>query len=211
MVLAANATHQSAVLAVYQCFFFSGFAVTLLSVPYVFPEHWLYLLPMYLLFAVFFRNARISHQFFVRNVELSERFRAAKSEAEQALSVKNQFLATASHDLRQPVHAVGLLAESVALRNRDPALIAPLQDLRQGVQSLQWMCNALLDLSRIEAGAVQARLQAVALAPLLHEVATLLGESARSRGLGLRLRPPLLHPLRPLPPPLPPPPVAWSK
>ncbi|MFN4117644.1 hybrid sensor histidine kinase/response regulator [Acidovorax sp.] len=188
MVLAANATHQSAVLAVYQGFFLSGFAVTLLSVPYVFPEHWLYLLPMYLLFAVFFRNARISHQFFVRNVELSERFRAAKSEAEQALSVKNQFLATASHDLRQPVHAVGLLAESVALRNRDAALAGTLQDLRQGVQSLQWMCNALLDLSRIEAGAVQARLQPVALAPLLHEVATLLGESARARGLALRLR-----------------------
>ena len=190
LVMAARADHQSAALVVYLHFFFSSLAVGLLSLPYVFAQHWLYLLPLYLLFGVFLRNARISHQFFLRNVDLSERFRAAKSEAEQALSVKNQFLATASHDLRQPVHAVGLLAESVALRNRDPALIAPLQDLRQGVQSLQWMCNALLDLSRIEAGAVQARLQAVALAPLLHEVATLLGESARSRGLVLRLRPP---------------------
>lgn len=188
MVLAANATYQSAVLAVYQRFFLAGFAVNLVSVPYIFPDHWPYLLPMYLLFAAFFRNARISHQFFLRNVDLSERFRAAKSEAEHALAAKNQFLATASHDLRQPVHAVGLLAESIALRNRDPALASTLQDLRQGVQSLQWMCNALLDLSRIEAGAVQARMQPVALAPLMQEVATLLGASARGRGLALRLR-----------------------
>lgn len=188
LVMAARADHQSAALVVYLHFFFASLAVGLLSLPYVFPQHWLYLLPLYLLFGVFLRNARISHQFFLSNIDLSERFRAAKSEAEQALSVKNQFLATASHDLRQPVHAVGLLAESVALRNRDPALVGTLQDLRQGVQSLQWMCNALLDLSRIEAGAVQARLQPVELAPLLHEVATLLGESARARGLALRLR-----------------------
>ncbi|MFN7154382.1 MAG: hybrid sensor histidine kinase/response regulator [Acidovorax sp.] len=190
LVMAARADHQSAALVVYLHFFFASLAVGLLSLPYVFPQHWPYLLPLYLLFGVFLRNARISHQFFLSNIDLSERFRAAKSEAEQALAVKNQFLATASHDLRQPVHAVGLLAESVALRNRDPALAGTLQDLRQGVQSLQWMCNALLDLSRIEAGAVQARTQAVALAPLLHEVVTLLGESARARGLVLRLRPP---------------------
>ncbi|MDD2177834.1 ATP-binding protein [Acidovorax sp. D2M1] len=190
LVVSAHAAHQSAALVVFKRFFFTSYAVSLLSVPYVFPDHWKYLLPMHLAFGVFFRNARISHQFFLSNVDLTERFRAAKGEAEQALAVKNQFLATASHDLRQPVHAVGLLAESIVLRNRDPALDATLQNLRQGVQSLQWMCNALLDLSRIEAGAVQARSQAVALAPLLREVAMLLGESARTRGLVLRLRPP---------------------
>ena len=190
LVVSAHAAHQSAALVVFKRFFFTSYAVSLLSVPYVFPEHWQYLLPMHLAFGVFFRNARISHQFFLSNVDLTERFRIAKAEAEQALAVKNQFLATASHDLRQPVHAVGLLAESVALRNRDPALVDALQNLRQGVQSLQWMCNALLDLSRIEAGAVQARTQAVALAPLLREVGTMLGESARSRGPVLRLRMP---------------------
>lgn len=190
LVMAARADHQSAALVVYLPFFFASLVVGLMTLPFVFPQHWLYLLPLYLLFGVFLRNARISHQFFLSNIDLSERFRVAKGEAEQALAVKNQFLATASHDLRQPVHAVGLLAESIALRNRDPALTGTLQNLRQGVQSLQWMCNALLDLSRIEAGAVQARPQAVALAPLLREVATLLGESARTRGLVLRLRPP---------------------
>lgn len=190
LVMAARADHQSAALVVYLYFFFASLAVGLLTLPYVFPQHWLYLLPLYLLFGLFFRNARISHRFFLSNIDLSERFRMAKSEAEQALAVKNQFLATASHDLRQPVHAVGLLAESIALRNRDLALTGTLQDLRQGVQSLQWMCNALLDLSRVEAGAVQARMQAVVLAPLLEEVATLLGGSARARGLALRLRPP---------------------
>ena len=190
LVMAARADHQSAALSVYLHFFFASLAMGLLTLPHVFPDHWHYLLPLYLLFGVFYRNARISHRFFLGHIDLSERFRRAKGEAEQALAVKNQFLATASHDLRQPVHAVGLLAESIVLRNRDPALAGTLQDLRQGVQSLQWMCNALLDLSRIEAGAVQARLQPVALAPLLREVATLLGESARSRGLVLRLRPP---------------------
>jgi len=190
MVVASRAAHQSAVLAVYQWFFLAGISVSVLSTPYVFPQHWQYLMPMYALFGVFFRNARISHQFFLRQVDLSERFRAAQGEAEQALAAKNQFLATASHDLRQPVHAVGLLAESIALRNRDPALTGTLQDLRQGVQSLQWMCNALLDLSRIETGAVQARPQPVPLAPLLQEAVALLAPSARARGLALRLRAP---------------------
>lgn len=190
LVMAARADHQSAALVVYLHFFFASLAVGLLTLPWVFPQHWPYLFPLYLLFGVFFRNARISHQFFLSNIDLSERFRVAKGDAEQALAVKNQFLATASHDLRQPVHAVGLLAESIALRNRDPALAGAVQNLREGVQSLQWMCNALLDLSRIEAGAVQARPQPVALAPLLREVGTLLQESARTRGLALRLRTP---------------------
>ncbi len=64
-------------------------------------------------FAIY-RHALTSHAFFIQQAlleeqssRLAEQFRQAKEEAEQALLDKNQFLTTASHDLRQPVHAMG--------------------------------------------------------------------------------------------------------
>ncbi|MFX6119281.1 histidine kinase dimerization/phospho-acceptor domain-containing protein, partial [Acinetobacter baumannii] len=77
---------------------------------------------------------------------LAESYRLAKEAAEDALRAKNLFLTTASHDLRQPVHAMGFLIEAIAQRNRDPALNPPLEDLRRSVRSVHLMFNSLLDL-----------------------------------------------------------------
>ena len=70
-------------------------------------------------FAIY-RHALTSHAFFIQQAlleeqssRLAEQFRQAKEEAEQALLDKNQFLTTASHDLRQPVHAMGFLIEAI--------------------------------------------------------------------------------------------------
>lgn len=64
-------------------------------------------------FAIY-RHALTSHAFFIQQALLEEKahalreqFRQAKEDAEQALLDKNQFLTTAGHDLRQPVHAMG--------------------------------------------------------------------------------------------------------
>ncbi|WP_422650859.1 sensor histidine kinase [Cupriavidus sp. H18C1] len=166
--------------------------------PWSFPHHWQVVLPLTLLYAVaIYRHALIANQFFRQQVQLeddgirlAESYRLAKEEAEDALRAKNLFLTTASHDLRQPVHAMGFLIEAIAQRNRDPALNPPLEDLRRSVRSVHLMFNSLLDLSKIEQGMAMPRSAPVALAPIMEEVAALFREEAHSRHLDLRVRVP---------------------
>jgi len=74
--------------------------------------------------------------------------------AEQAVIDKNRFLASASHDLRQPLHALGLFIG--ALRHGAPPSQIQLIDSIQGsVGALNHLFNSLLDVSRLDAGVVQ--------------------------------------------------------
>ncbi|NSX12996.1 hybrid sensor histidine kinase/response regulator [Cupriavidus taiwanensis] len=195
-IVAANATHQTPILGVFQRFFVACWTLLSVNIPRSFPDHWQFVLPLALLYALaIYRHALIANRFFRQQVRLeddgirlAERYRLAKEEAEKALHAKNLFLTTASHDLRQPVHAMGFLIEAIARRNRDPALIPPLEDLRRSVRSVHLMFNSLLDLSRIEGGIASPRNTAVAFAPLVEEVASLFREEARSRGLDMRVR-----------------------
>ena len=75
--------------------------------------------------------------------------------AEQAMVEKNRFLAAASHDLRQPLHALGLFIG--ALRRETPESRLHLVDSIQGsVSALNHLFNSLLDVSRLDAGVVQS-------------------------------------------------------
>jgi len=158
---------------------------------------WPLVLPISLLFLLaLYRHALITQNFFHQQIKLEEQaaqlaqqYQAAKEEAEQALQSRNQFMRTASHDLRQPVHAMTFLIESIAHRNQDASLRPALADLGQAAQSLSLMFNALLDLSRIENGPLSVHPQMLALNPLMREVAVLFRAEALSRGLSLRLRP----------------------
>lgn len=194
-IVAGNSVHSSPVLSVFRCFFLTGWGGVTLSVPYSFPDHWYYVLPLTLIYVpTMLKHSARSHRFFVHNIvlqeegaKLAENFRRAKEEAEKALYDKNLFLTTASHDLRQPVHAMGFLVESISRRNHDPALDGALTDLRNSVRSATQMFNALLDLSRIESGAVQIKREAVDLAGILDSVVTVFREEAKNRGLALRV------------------------
>ncbi|MDM7941391.1 MAG: hybrid sensor histidine kinase/response regulator [Hydrogenophaga sp.] len=194
-IAAANATHQNATMSVFLRFFFSGWVTcTLLSV-WAFPSHWPYVLPLCLLFSVgVYRDALISHRFFVEQVRLEERsqqlieqLKAARQGAELALQEKNLFLSTASHDLRQPIHAMSLLVEAIAQRNQEPGLKPLLADLKTGMDSMNFMFTSLLDLTRLENGTVTQRAAPVALKALLRDTAILFREQASQRGLALRL------------------------
>jgi signal transduction histidine kinase len=143
-------------------------------------------------FAIY-RHALTSHAFFIQqarleeeSARLAEQFRQAKEEAEQALRDKNQFLTTASHDLRQPVHAMGFLIEAIIHKNSNDALMPQLLDLQQSVRSVQLMFNSLLDLSKIESGNMMTTTTHVDIGALLDSVITLFREEAKSRGLKLR-------------------------
>jgi len=112
----------------------------------------------------------------------------AKELAETALKDKNQFLTTASHDLRQPVHAMGFLIESIARRNHDSALEPALKDLKQSVRSVTHMFNSLLDLSKIESGKVELNTSNVHLDCIIQEIATVFTEEAHAKNLEVRMR-----------------------
>jgi signal transduction histidine kinase/ActR/RegA family two-component response regulator len=193
-IIAANAAMQTPMLSVFHRFFASGWCTSLLLHPWLLPKHWTYSIPIALIYTVIiYRQARIAHHFFVHQVwleeqgqHLSAQYREARDAAEVALAEKNRFLSTAAHDLRQPVHAMGLLTEAIAVRNQDAALVAPLSDLRLSLQSVQLMFNSLLDLSKIESGQVAVRPEPLMLRPLFNELEIQFLAEARSRGLRLR-------------------------
>lgn len=195
-VMAANATHQSPVFSAFKRFFYAGWGGCTLLTPWAFPEHWHLIMPLCISYIIsIHRHSSIAHRFFVQQIKLeedskrlAEDYRRAKEQAEAALYAKNRFLTTAAHDLRQPVHAMSFLIESISRRNRDPALRPALLDLRQSVQSVTQMFNSLLDLSRIELGAQPVQLQPVAMDPLMADIATLFREEALARNIQLRLR-----------------------
>ncbi|MFO1398545.1 MAG: ATP-binding protein [Burkholderiales bacterium] len=109
--------------------------------------------------------------------------RVARDAAETANRAKTRFLAAASHDLRQPLHALGLFATRLAERVRAPEEAALAQRILTSVTSLDSLFAALLDISRLEAGAVAAAPRAVALAPLLDRMANDFAPEAIERNL----------------------------
>lgn len=197
-IVAANATHLTPVISTFTRFFFASWGVLNLGIIWRLDELMFIVLMLNLLYGfAIYRHALTSHAFFIQQAlleekssRLAEQFRQAKEDAEQALLDKNQFLTTASHDLRQPVHAMGFLIEAILHRNRDDSLSPQLLDLQQSVRSVHFMLNSLLDLSKIESGNVLSAPAKVDIGALLDSVITLFREEANSRALRLCIRRP---------------------
>jgi signal transduction histidine kinase/CheY-like chemotaxis protein len=195
-VVASAATFLAPASAVFKRFFGVLYGAMLLAVVWYFPNRGLYLLPLLMLYgATIARHAWGARQLMLQQWAqerdrqlLAERYLAAKEQAEQALEAKSRFLSAASHDLRQPLHALGLLVETARQRNADGALAGVLDDAQACAQSLGTMCNDLLDLSRLENGTWELRAQVMDLRILLGDATRLFAAEARQRGLVLRWR-----------------------
>lgn len=194
-IVAANATHLTPVISTFTRFFFASWGLLNFGIIWRLDNLMFIVLMLNLLYGfAIYRHALTSHAFFIQQARLEEKssrlaeqFRQAKEDAELALLDKNQFLTTASHDLRQPVHAMGFLIEAIIHKNRDDALTPQLLDLQQSVRSVHLMFNSLLDLSKIESGNVRTSTTAVDIGNLLDSVMTLFREEAKSRALALRI------------------------
>jgi two-component system, sensor histidine kinase len=106
----------------------------------------------------------------IEKEELAEKLRLQKELAEQASREKSQFLASASHDLRQPVHALGLFVgalRGVGMPEEGMRLIDQLDASLTGLDNL---FRVLLDISRLDAGVVDVRRQIFPVQPLLQRV-----------------------------------------
>ncbi|MEI9904875.1 MAG: hybrid sensor histidine kinase/response regulator [Asticcacaulis sp.] len=123
------------------------------------------------------------------NIELLEETRLAQLRAEAANLAKSQFLAAASHDLRQPLYALSLFSgslKSFALDDDGHDLVRKIQD---NIAAMETLFNGLLDLSRLEAGAVKTDIHAFAVQPLFDRLEHYFAPQARAQALGLTFRP----------------------
>ncbi|GAB6041393.1 ATP-binding protein [Endothiovibrio diazotrophicus] len=128
------------------------------------------------------------------NLELLEHLKVEKERAERAYRANSRFLAAASHDLRQPLHALTLyldpLADELAAGPDNGTHHAALAEkARASAQGLTELLNTILDLSRLDAGTVHPQNTAVALAPLFEQLHSELASQFAAKGLRLRLRP----------------------
>jgi signal transduction histidine kinase len=121
----------------------------------------------------------------LRNQELVIQRQAA----EQLAAEKSLFLASASHDLRQPMHALGLFSESLSKRNRDERLAPLVEHINRSTKALDGMFNSILDLSKIDAGAMTAESGAVYIQLLFEELELEFADIAKAKDLDLRFVP----------------------
>ncbi|MDO9280792.1 MAG: hybrid sensor histidine kinase/response regulator [Methylotenera sp.] len=134
------------------------------------------------------KNTRQSIELRFENLALVERLKEKTEQAEQANLAKSKFLAAASHDLRQPIHAQGLFLEILTQTKLSKKQLNIIDNIRNSAAASAEMLNALLDFSRIEAGVINPRLQRFALQPLLNKIENDLAPQADAKGLIYRTR-----------------------
>ncbi len=118
----------------------------------------------------------------------SQRALAAQEAAERADRDKSRFLAAASHDLRQPLHAMGLFLESLQRSPLNDHQRTVLKHAHAASGAAAEMLTTLLDYSRLEAGVVKVRPDAFAVQPLLTALEQEFGVQADTAGLVYRTR-----------------------
>lgn len=114
---------------------------------------------------------------------------ARKEQAEASSASKTRFLAAASHDLRQPMQALGLWVSALRMQVREPALVEMSGKIEASVNALSDMLNALLDISKLDAGSVRPEPREVSLALLFDRLALQFDAQARAKGIALVVRP----------------------
>src|SRR5262245_7957841 len=131
--------------------------------------------------------------------DVSERKRAeqaleeARREAERANVAKSRFLATASHDLRQPLQTLGLLNGALRRMTRDEDSLELLREQDQAIDAMARLLNGLLDISKLESGAVKPQLTDFDIAPLFDELRRDFANLAANKGLRLSIDTPRGH------------------
>ncbi len=120
-----------------------------------------------------------------RNIEIQRK----SQQLDAANQAKSRLLAAASHDLRQPMHALSLFVGQLQDSKTADERIALMQRIERAVGSLSELLDQLLDLSKLEAGGVQAVQQDFAARDMLSAIETEFASLARVKGIELRVLP----------------------
>jgi signal transduction histidine kinase/CheY-like chemotaxis protein len=124
-----------------------------------------------------------------REIEQATIQLAHKNSALEAASVaKARFLAAASHDLRQPLYALTLFSSALAVDENDPVRLDRIAHIQECVQALDHLFSELLDLSRLETGAMQVEISEFPLDNVFDEVSRNFRMIAEQHDLRLLVR-----------------------
>lgn len=122
------------------------------------------------------------------NVKLLNELKHQKIIADEANHAKSRFMAAASHDLRQPLHAMNLFTDSLAQRIENPETGRILNLLRGSINTLRELFDSLLDISRLDAGVIKPQLQAFNLKDMITKLLDEYSLHTSNKGLQLRSR-----------------------
>lgn len=121
--------------------------------------------------------------------EATQALREKKEVAERASQDKSHFLAVASHDLRQPLHALGLYVNELQRKVSGTGLQHLVGQVDQSVEALSVLLNALLDISKLDAGVVVPQTQIFNIGAMLERLATDYQSLAQLKNIRLVVRP----------------------
>jgi signal transduction histidine kinase/CheY-like chemotaxis protein len=141
------------------------------------PLHWAYailctlwIFTMALIARTFNRILTNSLRLQFENLSLANGLRRQKDVAEEANLAKSRFLAAASHDLRQPVHALSMFVGALRGFTMEDSARHLVTQIEGSVSSLDGLFNSILDVSRLDAGVVDVRPRAFAIRPMLERI-----------------------------------------
>lgn len=190
-VLAGGATSQSPVPS---NLVFAGVPIlvpNVLLAEFAFPGHGGYVQLLLAIYALMLARHVLNLQHtLVRAIQvesdtrrLAKQFQEEKERALHASEEKSRFLAAASHDLRQPVHALVMLVEALRARNQSSSLHPLVEQVAAGTQTIDLLFRSLLDLSKLEGRKVLPTLEPCDLNALIHDVMSQFAADARERAL----------------------------
>jgi two-component system, sensor histidine kinase len=113
---------------------------------------------------------------------------AARQEAEVANRAKTQFFAAASHDLRQPLHAMGLFAEALRGRSPDEETMHLVNSINGSVDALEELFSELLDITKIDTGGIDVKPEHFNMGDVFRKLRLHFEPVAFEKGLTLRFR-----------------------
>lgn len=114
---------------------------------------------------------------------MEDELRQAKSDAESANISKTRFLAAASHDLLQPLNAARLFTSALAQQSHEPQTSQLVENLDNSLRSAEELITAILDISKLDAGALEPNLSHFALSNIFQQLATEFTVVAKEKNL----------------------------
>lgn len=159
-------------------------------------SEWIALSLMSVLFTgILLRVASTSYRHFteavrlrLENLDLIEKLRNQKTRAEQANQAKTQFLASASHDLRQPVHSLALFAEALRYEVNSPKAQTLMNNLSKSIESIDELLSSLLDISKLDARVVKVNEADIKLRPILQKISNEFYKPEGQKNIHFRVR-----------------------
>ena len=121
-------------------------------------------------------------------IELERKVAERTQELELANAAKSRFFAMASHDLRQPLHALGLFVAQLRTPLKSGERTKTIERIDATRKEMYEMFNSLLDISRLDAGILTPKITEFPIARLLQTIETRFDQATREKGLRLRVR-----------------------